>query len=290
MIAHVRLPSSAPAAALGTLRDEFPSLDFRAEDVRSDDLVVLAEAVWEKAVSFAAADERMRGFATNDTRTLAVCGTPGSIARTTSQILTRYQRFIRRRNGHSESDTFDRVLDEHAKLHASEKPLVVADFDHAIDTWQWMLRLEPDASAAAQMAALFHDVERLLSECEKRVEHLAPDYQEFKNAHARRGAAFARELLTRAGVPPAQVSRAAELIEAHEQPGADAELALLNDADALSFFSLNSSGYVDYFGVEQARRKVRYTLSRLRTVQRTRITQMRLRSDVAALVSEETHP
>jgi hypothetical protein len=173
------------------------------------------------------------------------------------------------------------------RIYASQEPFVVADFDHAIDTWRWMLRLNPDASMAAQMAALLHDAERLVSERDVRVEHLAPDYQAFKDEHARRGGEIARAVLLRARTPIDEVRRVVYLVEGHERRSDDPEQALLGDADALSFLSLTSPSYVDYFGVDQARRKVRYTLGRLRHTARARLAAVRLRDDVRTLVREE---
>ena len=76
----------------------------------------------------------------------------------------------------------------------------------------------------------------------------------------------------------------ARLIAGHERRSDDPGLALLNDADALSFFSLNSPGYVDYFGPEAARRKVAWTLARLRPEARRRLDGVRLRPDVAEML------
>jgi hypothetical protein len=102
---------------------------------------------------------------------------------------------------------------------------------------------------------------------------------------------MADETLDEAGVDELTRRRAARLIAGHERPPAPgdpdaADLALLNDADALSFFSLNSPGYMDYFGPEAARRKVSYTLARLRPAARRRLSHIRLRPDVAALLVE----
>src|SRR5690606_31131593 len=93
-----------------------------------------------------------------------------------TEVLLRYQRLLPRRNDASTSDAFRTVEARHAALHDRSLPLVRADLDHARDTWQWVLRLAPDAGLAVQVAALLHDVERLASEAHARVEHLAADY------------------------------------------------------------------------------------------------------------------
>jgi hypothetical protein len=208
-------------------------------------------------------------------------------------VLTRCQRWMDRRNEESRGPLFDRVLRRHREAHDLARPLVRADYNHALDTWQWLLRLAPDAGLAAQLAALFHDVERLTSEAGARVEHRAADYQAFKDAHAARGAELAGVLLDEAGIEPSARRRTTRLIALHEQPPAadddgddcDAEaISLLNDADALSFFSLNSVGYLDYFGPEQTRKKVAYTLRRLRPEARSYLAGMRLPPAVEVLV------
>jgi hypothetical protein len=219
-------------------------------------------------------------------------GGPEELARAAGEILTRCQRWTDRRNEASRGALFDRVLIRHRDAHDLAKPLVRADYDHALDTWQWVLRLSPDADLAVQLAALFHDVERLASEAGARIEHHAADYQAFKDAHAERGAALAEALLAWVGVDIETRERAARLIAAHEhrpEPGDPdaAALSLLNDADALSFFSLNSAGYLDYFGPEATRRKVAYTLRRLRPRARRHLDGLRLRPAVAAAVAAE---
>lgn len=220
---------------------------------------------------------------------LALCGKSTDLSRATCEILTRYQRFLQRRNAVSTSTQFDAVLQAHAALHDLTRPLISADYDHAVDTWQWMLRLEPKASLAAQLSALFHDIERLESDCDRRVEPLSSDYRARKAAHARRGAELAARVLDEVGVDELTCARVAEIIGSPDRRGRDADVDLLNDADALSFFSLNSAGYADYFGPDQTRRKVASTLHRLSHAARERLSLVRLRWDVARWLDEAAH-
>jgi hypothetical protein len=202
------------------------------------------------------------------------------------EVLNRCQRWIARRNRHSQTAQFERLLRRHRELHDLSKPLVRADYNHAVDVWQWLLRLDADASLALQLAALFHDVERLASEADRRVEHLAADYQSFKDAHARGGAELVREILRAIGIDERVRERVAEIVAAHERLSDDAEVALLNDADGLSFFSLNSNGYADYFGPEQTKKKVAYTWNRMRPAARAKLATVRFREDVARYVKD----
>jgi len=204
------------------------------------------------------------------------------------QVLTRYQRLLRLSDAPDEAVA--RVLGPHRALFDLDKPLVRADYAHALDTWRWTLRLDGGASRALQLAALFHDIERLRSEPERRVEHLAPNYQAFKQAHARAGGRLSATILAECALSPAVVQRVQQLVERHETPGDDEELAALNDADALSFFSLNSWGFVHYFGFDHVRTKVTYTLSRMRPAARGYLRQFRYHPRLSALLREHLEP
>jgi hypothetical protein len=56
----------------------------------------------------------------------------------------------------------------------------------------------------------------------------------------------------------------------------------LDDADALSFFSLNSEGYLRYFGAAQTRRTVAHAFDRLSEAARARLSEIRLAAEIAS--------
>jgi hypothetical protein len=217
---------------------------------------------------------------------IAITGEDTNVRVVERQFPLRYQRLFAVRNGASAEPRFDRLLRAHAELHDRSKPLVRADHDHAIDVWQWTLRLAPDASEALQIAALFHDIERLISEADVRIEHAASDYVAFKQSHARSGAALVARVLAKLALPDDVAARACALVERHEQPEDDAEIALLNDADALSWFALNSPGFLAYFGREHTAKKVAYTLARMRSTRAKQLLrEVRLEREVALLLA-----
>ncbi|MFL5351548.1 DUF4202 family protein [Archangium sp.] len=283
----------APTGAFVLLAEEFPTVSLQPLAQAGNAHVLNLDAQQWRAPGFDPFDWDEHVFATaascpaGNCITLHLTGSPReALAATALEVLTRYQGLVRRRNAASEGPLFDAILARHLALHDLSKPLVVADYRHALDTWQWVLRLAPRADLAVQTAALFHDVERLLSEPDARVEHHARDYQAFKDAHAARGADVACELLSDLGVDAGTRERVRWLIGRHERPEADVCLTLLNDADALSFFSLNASGFVRYFPLEHTRRKVVYTLGRLRPNQRWRLARVRLAPQVRRLLEE----
>lgn len=207
------------------------------------------------------------------------------------QLLTRCQRWLDRRNRSSRQPWFDEVLALHRRLHDRALPLVRADHNHALDTWQWLLRLQPAAGGAVQVAALFHDIERLTGEAERRVEQHADDYARHKREHAARSAARVRELLAGTSAEWA-AELAAPIIEAGDQidgsaaaaAGMREDVELLEDADALSFFSLNSAGFLDYYGERHTARKIEWTVCRLSARALRFLVHVRLRRDVAGLL------
>jgi hypothetical protein len=286
--AAIGLPRmDALESSLAAVRSEFPTVDIVQPNATADTRAVFDEAWWsDPANDLVSFDRTVDGLASRGKLAVVLCAASEHAPDRLAEMLTRWQRLVVRRNPESRTPAFDRLLSLLRQAHDLEKPLVRADWNHAVDVWQWVLRLDPSSSAAVQMAALLHDVERLESEADGRVEHLAPSYAEFKQRHAARGAEIAAALLGLAGADRASADRAARLVANHEVPGNGPELALLNDADALSFFSQNSAGYLDYFGAEQGRRKIAYSLARMRPRALRRLAGVRMRRDVAAIARE----
>jgi hypothetical protein len=281
--------ATAPKPPTEALRREFPTLEVRigAERPPIRELRLEADDWATGNLDFLEFDRIVDELVAETPAGIAVGGEGALAEECALQILTRCQRWVDRRNGESAGAMFDRLLVRQQAIHDVALPLVRADYRHALDTWQWILRLDGAASLALQAAALFHDIERLVSEPRIRVEHLAPSYAAFKAAHAEAGSVRAGLIFVDVGMHPGAVVRACELIARHEQPGADPELRLLDDADALSFFSLNSPGFLDYFGPEHTRRKIRYTLGRLSPANARHLPRLRMRPDFEALLREE---
>jgi hypothetical protein len=270
-------------ATIRPLRSAFEFED--SESGRSDGILDVDAYERGDSVDIYALDARVREALGRDSGSLALLVSPPRASRC-GAVLSRYQRYLGLRNEHSRTPWFDEVLHLHDSIHDRREPLVLADYEHALDTWQWLLRLDPKAGLACQIAALFHDVERLVSESRSRIEQHARDYVEFKDAHAVRGGLMMRQLLEGSGIADSVLHHACELIVRHETPVSCGEAELLADADALSFFSLNSPGFLDYFGTAHTRRKIDYTLGRMRERARRQIDRVWLRADVRQLLAE----
>jgi hypothetical protein len=274
---------------LATLQQEFPSITFKT-----------TSEVMSVAPALRVRDWRGLGFNPIDLDTsivrmgvaaparLNVIGEPSEeTAGALLEILTRYQALVSRRNAHSETASFARVLERHRQLHDTSTTVGLADYLHALDTWQWLLRLRPTASAAAQIAALFHDLDRRAKVSSERVSLEGARNDDVELAHARDSAELALRSLTGLGLDGSTLGRIQQLIADHERPSDDAEVLLLNDADALSFFSLASPAFLDTYGAELTRRKVVLTLQRLRAESWPRLRAIRYRADFERLLVRE---
>lgn len=279
------LEGGGDPATLAWLRRQFPTVQVTTPGEAVADSWLEADAFRQETFDFWVFDRSLDALAVRPF-TLGLAGGGEEVWLVATEVLTRAQRLLDRRNRHSESALFERILEHHRSIHDLDKPLVRADYGHTLDVWQWMLRLDPEASFAAQVAGLYHDVERLRSEADVRVEGGVVDYQAFKDAHAHEGAAIVSEYLGAIGVDPILIRQVLSLVASHERLSDNPERRLLADADALSFFSFNSPGFIDYYGKEHAYRKVAYTLRRLSPEAAEVLSQLRLRRDVAALVAK----
>ncbi|MET0402063.1 MAG: DUF4202 family protein [Cystobacter sp.] len=279
---------SSPGA-FALLRTEFPTLAVGLRAPGEGGAQVRLEAPEWRAPLFDPSlwDERVFGAATarpDECLRLHLTGAPRPALETTAlEVLTRYQGLIGRRNAASEGALFDALLTRHRALYELSRPHALSNYRHALDTWQWVLRLEPQADLALQAAALFHDVEQPGSEPPARLQPLGRDDQD---AHAGRSAALTHEVLRELGLEPGLGERVRRLILHHERSATAPGLALLNDADALSFFSLQASGFARAFPRSQTRRTVARTLGRLRPQQRWRLARIRLAPQVRRLLEE----
>ncbi len=140
---------------------------------------------------------------------------------------------------------------------------VPEDPRHADNTLEWLLRLEPDAGEALQLAALAHDIDRAIEAVKVRRADF-DDYDAFKAAHARHGAELLRPILTACGVARDIVDEACRLVEVHEV-GGDPDADLLKDVDSISYFDVNLSLYYQREGWTETKRRSLWGYRRLST-------------------------
>jgi hypothetical protein len=145
---------------------------------------------------------------------------------------------------------------------------------HAENTLEWLLRLDPKADEALQIAALAHDIERAV-EARKVLRADYDDYDAFKAAHAQNGAKILRAILDKCGVANPIAGEACRLVTLHEvggdprsnllkhEVGGDPRSNLLKDADGISYFAVNMPWYYRREGWEETKRRCIWGYRRL---------------------------
>ena len=251
-----RTPAVRPAAR------DFPTVEAADRLEPADDTVAVESITWREGdADFYWVDAQADALGERGLAPVAIAGEP--LIRL--ELLTRCQRWLGRRNRHTAGHWFDEVLRFQRSLHDRERPLGRAAHNSALDTWQWVLRLDPDAGPAVQVAALF--------------------------ATAGERAA---DLLAGAPAPRAVVQRAVHLVQGVHRTelddDGDGEAAILDDAGCLSFFAFGSSSFLDDHGEAETRRKIAATLHRLSLRACAYLPAARLRRDVARLFSEAASP
>jgi hypothetical protein len=138
---------------------------------------------------------------------------------------------------------------------------VPEDPRHAENVLEWLLKLDPKAGHALQIAALAHDIDRAV-EARKVRRSDYTDYDTFKTAHARNGAKILRAILDECGVAESTADEACRLVTLHEV-GGDPRSDLLKDADSISFFETNMPLYYQRHGWEETKRRCIWGYRRL---------------------------
>jgi len=138
---------------------------------------------------------------------------------------------------------------------------VPEDSRHSENTLEWLLKLDPEADQALQIAALAHDIDRAVEPRKvRRSDYI--DYDTFKAAHACNGAKILREILDKCAVTRSIADEACRLVRLHEV-GGDPRSDLLKDADSISFFEVNMPLYYQREGWEETKRRCIWGYQRL---------------------------
>ena len=150
------------------------------------------------------------------------------------------------------------------------------------------MRLDPDADAALQLAALGHDIDRAVSA--RKVQRADfDDYDDFKAAHARNGAEILAEILWESGVREESLAREVERLVCRHEVGGDPRSDLLVDADSISYFDVNLPHYHSRNSRAETLRRCRWGYERLSPRARSIVAQLHQPSeDLEALMAEVT--
>ena len=181
------------------------------------------------------------------------------------------------------SDSIDKVKKKIDEL-VVQSPFPEEPF-HSINTLEWLLKLDPEADTALQVAALGHDIERAISE--RKISAAKYDtFDEYMEAHAQNSAEILMEIMEEYGVDQELADEIAFLVSRHETGGGE-RLNLLVNADILSFFHVCLPLYFDRKGTEITKRRMVWGYKKLSKELRGKIEDIEfLDEELKALVEE----
>ncbi len=162
---------------------------------------------------------------------------------------------------------------------------VPEDPRHASNTLEWLMRLDPDADAALQIAALGHDIDRAVP-AQKVQRADFEDYDDFKAAHARNGARILCEILRECGVSDEALMREVHHLVCVHEVGGDPRSDLLKDADSISYFDVNLPLYFEREGWEETRRRCTWGYLRLSARARSIVASLKFDEPLGELMNE----
>jgi len=125
----------------------------------------------------------------------------------------------------------------------------------------WVVRLDPDASAALRLAARAHHLRRWVVPRASYPDGRA-GYLRWRRDQKQRHAAELRELLVGASVDPAVVERAAAIV-AKVGLGSDPEVQVFEDAVCLTFLETQLGDTADRLDVDHMTRVIAKTLTKM---------------------------
>jgi 8-oxo-dGTP diphosphatase len=177
------------------------------------------------------------------------------------------------------------ICDSHGKDDAKIMQGAEGERLHALDVLQWVHQFGPRASVPLQIAALFHDIDRVVNPNIGggfKSDRKSSSYIRHKKRHAHRSAAFVLPLLAPNGYSNDVTRRVEFLIVHHDDPRveverfADAELTQLVAADSFAFFTSIAPKLLACEGEGRLRDKIRFMIDKLADLTRTRLREYEL--------------
>lgn len=168
--------------------------------------------------------------------------------------------------------------------------------EHAKTVLSWVEKLTDNPSVALKVAALFHDIDRLVTPGVGggfKGERTGKEYQEHKKAHAKRSADYVCPRLLEHGVDPQLVERIRFLISNHDDTGTevdglgDEELDILVAADSFAFFTSIAPKLHQEEGEERLKDKIRFMIDKMPAFAKELLASHRVENDIFNRLKDE---
>lgn len=143
---------------------------------------------------------------------------------------------------------------------------------HAKDVLSWTEKLGYPASTALKVAALFHDIDRVVNLGVGggfKGDRTSQAYLDHKKAHAKRSAEYISQKLSENSLNKVLITRVSFLISHHDDTGEevrrlnDPDLNILVAADSFSFFTTVAPKLYAAEGDERLRDKIRFMIEKM---------------------------
>lgn len=167
---------------------------------------------------------------------------------------------------------------------------IAGENNHALDVLNWVEKLNPKASIALKLAALFHDIDRVVTPEVGggfKGDRNSKEYLQHKKNHARRSAEFIIPLLKKNKVVSGVIlKKTLFLIIHHDDTGEevakinDIELNYLVSADSFAFFTSIAPKLFKAEGIERIKDKIRFMVDKLPDFARQLLRQQQLKNKI----------
>lgn len=156
------------------------------------------------------------------------------------------------------SKLFDDLKAEISKIFADKN--LATDPAHSQNTYEWLMKLDDNASEELQIAALAHDIDRAIDPSVIQEEN--ESYDNYKVRHANRSAKLIADLMAKYGYSQDSIKKTSLYVKNHEV-GGDKDINTLTDTDSISYFNTNIDWYYEVKGPEKTKVKIIFMYQRV---------------------------
>lgn len=166
----------------------------------------------------------------------------------------------------------DKVAEENRHRESEIMQGIDGEKAHAYAVLSWVRQLSETPSVELEIAALFHDIDRIVTPGVGggfKGNRKSVDYINHKKAHARRSANFIYNELINLNVEPKLMERVTFLIQHHDDPYQeveyinDRELNILVSADSFAFFTTIAPKLYEAEGEGRLRDKIKFMVEKM---------------------------
>ncbi len=193
-------------------------------------------------------------------------------------------------------DLLDEVCDKNRYRDDEIMQGIEGEMEHAETVFEWVKKLLKNSSFELQIAALFHDIDRVVTPGVGggfKGDRKSKEYEQHKKAHAKRSAEYIIPLLKTNGIDARVLKRVKFLILHHDDTGKEVEsfkdidLNTLVAADSLAFFTSIAPKLYKAEGEERLRDKVSFMIEKMPSFARNLLASQRLENPIFDRIKNE---